>query len=187
MLFGGDDDDTLFGQNGDDILDGGEGADQMQRAADNDTYFIDNVGDQIFESGGTDKVVASIAFTLPSSIENGTDSGGNLLTGNSGANTMDGDETANAIDGAGGNDILIGRGGDDTLSGGEGIDRINGGTGADTMTGGDGNDIYEVDDANDFVIEASGEGNDRINASADYTNAANVEFLVVSSPMSTWR
>ena len=46
------------------------------------------------------------------------------------------------------------------------------------MTGGDGNDIYEVDDANDVVIEASGEGNDRINASADYTNAANVEFLV---------
>ena len=169
MLFGGDDDDTLFGQNGDDILDDGEGVDQMQRAADNDTYFIDNVGDQIFESGGTDKVVASIAFTLPSSIENGTAAGGNLLTGNSGANTMDGEETANAIDGAGGNDILIGRGGDDTLS------------------GGDGNDIYEVDDANDFVIEASGEGNDRINASADYTNAANVEFLVVSSPMSTWR
>ena len=160
------------------FLDGGEGADQMQRAADNDTYFIDNGGDQIFESGGTDKVVASIAFTLPSSIENGTAAGGNLLTGNSGANTMDGDETANAIDGAGGNDILIGRGGDDTLSGGESIDRINGGTGADTMTGGDGNDIYEVDDANDFVIEASGEGNDRINASADYTNAANVEFLV---------
>jgi Ca2+-binding RTX toxin-like protein len=177
-LFGDDGDDTLFGQDGDDILDGGAGADQMQGAADDDTYFIDNVGDQIFESNGTDKVVASIAFTLPSSIENGTAIGGNLLTGNSAANTLDGDETANAITGGGGNDIFLGRGGDDTLTGGSGIDRINGGTGADTMTGSGGNDIYEVDNTNDIVIEASGEGNDRINASADYTNVANVEFLV---------
>jgi len=178
MLFGDGDDDTLFGQDGDDILDGGEGADQMQGAADNDTYFIDNVGDQIFESGGTDKVVASIAFTLPSSIENGTAVGGNLLTGNSTANSLDGDDAANALDGAGGNDTLIGRSGDDTLTGGDGVDRLNGGTGADTMTGGDGNDIYEVDNVNDVVIEAAGEGIDRINASADYTNVANVEFLV---------
>ena len=139
-LFGDSGDDTLFGQNGDDILDGGEGADQMQGAGNVDTYFIDNVGDQIFESGDNDKVAASIEFTLPSSIENGTAAGGNLITGKSGANTIGGDETANLIDGAGGNDILIGRSGDDTLTGGDGVDRIS--------------------------------------VSADYTNLANVEFLV---------
>ena len=47
------------------------------------------------------------------------------------------------------------------------------------MAGGDGNDIYDVDDVNDVVIEASGEGTDRINAPpSTYTNVANVEFLV---------
>lgn len=170
--------DTLLGEDGNDFLDGGEGADQMQGAVGDDTYVIDNAGDQIFETSGTDKVIAHIAFTLPSSIENGTAVGAGLLTGNSGANILDGDSAGNNLAGASGADIILGRDGADTLTGGADADRLNGGSGADTLIGGTGNDIYDVENVGDIVTELSGEGTDRVNTMVDFTNPANVEFFV---------
>ena len=177
-VFGGNGDDTLIGADGDDVLDGGAGADQLAGQVGNDRYVIDDAGDTIFETSGEDTVVASIAFTLPSAIENGEAIGTGLLTGNSGANTLLGDIQANALSGAGGDDILVGRGGDDVLTGGAGFDRLNGGSGADTMSGGDGDDIYTVDDVGDVVNELADEGVDRINAFVDFANPDSVEFLV---------
>src|SRR5207244_1644515 len=68
------------------------------------------------------------------------------------------------------NDLLLGTAGDDVL---------NGGTGADAMIGRTGNDWYYVDNAGDIVVEQTGEGSDRVFASASYTLAAgqSVELL----------
>lgn len=184
---GGAGDDTLLGGDGDDVLDGGAGADRMQGAVGDDTYVIDDAGDEIFETSGTDRVIAEIAFTLPDVIENGTATGAAQLTGNSTANMLDGDADANRLAGVGGDDVLIGGGGDDiliggagadTLNGDAGVDRLVGGSGADAMSGGAGNDIYDVENAGDTVTEAAGQGVDRINVFIDYVNAANVEFLI---------
>lgn len=80
-----------------------------------------------------------------------------------------GDDTLTAPDSS--KWYLFGGEGDDALTGNIGADTLNGGSGADHMAGGAGNDIYYVDDAGDTVVEASGQGNDKVYASVDY-NAA---------------
>ncbi len=47
--------------------------------------------------------------------------------------------------------------------------------GADVMAGGTGNDVYYVDSADDRIIEAAGQGIDKICSTVDYTLAAGVE------------
>ena len=47
--------------------------------------------------------------------------------------------------------------------------------------GGTGNDTYVVDSAGDVVVEAAGEGTDRVYAYVNYTLGANVENLTLSS------
>jgi trimeric autotransporter adhesin len=63
------------------------------------------------------------------------------------------------------------------FTGTTGADSITGSTGADTMIGYAGDDTYTVNDAGDVVTEALNEGIDTVNASIDYTLAANVEKL----------
>jgi Ca2+-binding RTX toxin-like protein len=60
---------------------------------------------------------------------------------------------ADTLDGLAGNDSLSGLGGDDVLIGGAGID---------TLVGGPGNDVFVVDLLTDVVVEAPGEGRDRV-------------------------
>jgi len=175
---GGDGDDILLGQNGNDVLDGEAGADDMRGGIGDDVYVVDDAGDSIVETSGFDKVVAKIAFTLPSSIEEGDAVGGGLLTGNGGDNGLRGDDADNSMEGMDGDDILVGRAGDDVLDGGADNDRLNGGSGDDVMIGGDGDDKYAVDDAGDQVIEEASGGKDRINVTVDFVNPENVEFLV---------
>ena len=83
------------------------------------------------------------------------------------------------INGLGGNDILTGNASADTMYGGAGNDQINGAGGVDTLVGGIGNDIYTVDNGGDMVVENAGEGIDLVNASANYTLAANIEQLTM--------
>lgn len=246
----------LDGGAGEDMLDGGAGADVMAGGADDDSYVVDNAGDQVIEAvgGGVDIVRTSLSsLTLADGVEDlsYTGSGGFAGTGNALDNSMYGKAGADALyglegddklvggagadllDGGAGRDqvdytksaaitvnlvtnvnrggeaegdrlvgietvigsnyadsitggddplmgdILYGRGGDDLLAGGAGDDQLDGGSGNDVLRGGTGNDLYVVYEAGDQVVEAAGEGRDRIRTAAtSYTLGANVEELV---------
>ncbi|MER9131607.1 calcium-binding protein [Mesorhizobium sp. M0768] len=135
----------------------------------NDTYYVDNAGDRVYEAvgGGNDKVLASVSHALlaGSQIEL-------LATTNASGTTainLTGNEFAQSIQGNAGANI------------------INGGGGADTMTGYGGNDTYYVDNAGDRVYEAVGGGNDKVLASVSHALLAGsqIELLATSNPSGT--
>jgi len=175
-LYGNGGDDTLIGSAGADRLDGGTGADLMRGGAGNDTYIVDNAGDQVIElaGGGIDTVRTTLNLIgLASQVEDLTFVG----TGNFQAfgNTLD-----NFIIGAAGNDTIWGDAGNDTLYGRGGNDMLIGGTGADLMNGGAGDDRYDVDNVGDTVVEMANQGNDIVYSTISYTLGANVENLQLS-------
>jgi serralysin len=147
----------LVGNAGNNILNGGAGVDIMEGGGGDDTYVVDNAGDQVIEAAnaGTDTVQSSISFALGADFENLT------LTGSAAINA-----TGNAI----GN----------TIGGNSGNNTLDGGLGADKMSGGGGNDIYVVDDAGDQAIETAGAGTDTVQSSVSFTLGANVENLTLT-------
>jgi len=78
--------------------------------------------------------------------------------------------------GGAGTDRLVGGTGGDRLVGDAGDDRLAGGAGADRLLGGAGADTYHVDDAGDRVVEAVGDGSDRVYSSASWSMAAHQEI-----------
>ena len=110
----------------------------MIGGAGNDTYFVDNAGDAVFEIAGegNDAVFASVHYGL---VGERGDPGAAGQRRPAGLRQQRG----NAIFGNTGNNLL------------------NGGGGADTMIGGAGNDTYFVDNAGDAVIENAGAGHRR--------------------------
>jgi Ca2+-binding RTX toxin-like protein len=163
---GNDLDNVLTGNWRSNTLNGGVGADTMAGGMGQDVYHVDNVGDVIVEAlnEGIDDVISTISYVLGANLENLELLGSAAIdaTGNSLGNELFGNSGANILDGGGGNDTLNGRGG------------------ADTMIGGTGNDIYFVDTVGDQVIEATGEGTDRVNSSVSYILVANVENLTLT-------
>jgi hypothetical protein len=129
---------TLRGNGGDDSLIGRTG---------HDYYFIDSVGDAVYElaSEGTDTIeVSSLAnYTLANNIERLVlgDVGAFNGTGNSLANILTGNAGSNSLSGAAGNDSLFGNDGNDTLLGAIGSS-TGGLSEIDTLTGGAGNDVF---------------------------------------------
>ena len=103
----------------------------------NDTYFVENTGDVVYEklNEGTDTVSSRLTYILPANVENLILTGTAAIngTGNSAANVITGNSAANKLNGLAGNDILNGANGNDLL---------NGGAGTNTLTGGLGNDIF---------------------------------------------
>lgn len=110
----------LTGGAGEDTLDGGAGADVLTGGGGNDTYYVDNVGDQVVEAagGGTDTVHTTVSWTLTagSEIEKVVADGTTniALTGNAHAAELDGNAGVNRLDDGGAADTLIGGGGPDT-------------------------------------------------------------------------
>ncbi|MCU7251073.1 M10 family metallopeptidase C-terminal domain-containing protein, partial [Pseudomonas koreensis] len=147
----------ITGNIGNNILDGAGGVDTLVGLTGDDTYVIDEIGDQIIEQAneGHDRVLAWNSFVLSANVEDGQ------LMGNA-ALSLYGNELDN---------VLTGNSGDNTL---------NGGVGADTMIGGDGVDTYYVDNVGDVIIEtdASPTAYDRVFSSIDYTLGGNVENLL---------
>jgi Ca2+-binding RTX toxin-like protein len=91
----------------------------MLGGAGNDTYFVDNAGDVVFENAndGTDSVLASVNCTLTANVEALVLQGsGNLAgTGNTLANSIFGNAGNNQLDGGAGVDVLTGNTGNDTF------------------------------------------------------------------------
>jgi Ca2+-binding RTX toxin-like protein len=141
-------------------LNGGAGADTLAGGVGNDTYAVDNLGDVVTENlnEGTDRVNASLSWTLGANLENLT------LTGTA------------AINGVGNerNNQLTGNGASNVLTGGMGNDTLNGGAGADILDGGNGNDTY---------LFGRGSGADVVN---DYDlTPNNIDALTVGSGIAT--
>ena len=154
--------DSLYGYDGNDTLNGGTGNDTMAGGTGNDTYIVDSAGDVVIEAAGAgiDSVNASVSYTLGANVENLILSRHGDQRDRQRSRTMSSTATATPTPcpDSPATTALYGYGGNDTL---------NGGTGNDTMAGGTGNDTYVVDSAGDVVIEAAGEGTDRVNASVE--------------------
>jgi Ca2+-binding RTX toxin-like protein len=164
---------TLTGLAGNDTLDGGAGADTLDGGDGNDTYAVDNAGDVLVDTAGTDTVRSAIDWTLATGFEHLTFTGAGAFSGT-------GNAEANSLTGSSGNDTLRGLGGNDTLNGEGGNDSLVGGAGNDSMTGGAGDDIYVVEDAGDVVTESFNAGTDTVRSSlASYTLGYAVEHLVL--------
>ena len=168
---------TITGNAGANILDGKAGADILIGGTGNDTYIVDNAGDKVFDTSGTDTVRASVSFVLGSGVENLVLTGaGNINgTGNSGNNTIAGNDAANVLTGLDGADTLNGGGGNDTLDGGND-------TFADAMAGGLGDDTYIVDEFSDIpgITEIAGQGTDTVRGSVGVTLGNAIENLVLT-------
>ena len=117
-LRGGEGDDALGGGDGDDLLDGEAGADALRGGDGNDLYIVDDLGDDVLDTGGFDTVETSVTFRVRQSGVERVEA------------TGEGDIR---IDGAGRTETLVGNDGSNILIGGGAIDRVTGGLGADSF------------------------------------------------------
>jgi len=111
---------SVFGMAGDDLLDGGPGADRMIGGAGDDTYRVDDAGDEVIETttGGWDQIFATTTYQLPEGVE--------LLVLETEGHTARGSRRDDLLVGSWGNDIVLGGAGHDMLQGGSGDDRLEG-------------------------------------------------------------
>ncbi len=146
-LDGGAGNDLLQTGSGNDTLNGGAGVDTLRGGTGDDLYIVDDSLDVVEDApslGGSDTVMSSASYSLPSQIER------LMLVG-----------TAN-INGTG-------TGLNNTLTGNVGANRLDGQGSGDTMSGMAGNDTYVVDSSSDVVIEIDGEGIDTVESSTTYS------------------
>ncbi|HEY8360522.1 MAG TPA: calcium-binding protein [Ramlibacter sp.] len=115
---------ALVGNSGRNILDGAAGADVLSGGKGNDTYRLDNMGDNISgessaSSGGIDTVITSIDYSASRDYVE-------YLVAAEGTAGVDlrGNQLGNRLTGNAGTNILEGAIGADTLTGGSGADRF---------------------------------------------------------------
>lgn len=178
-LIGLEGDDVLVGKAGHDQLSGGTGADLMLGGAGDDTYAVDDAGDEVLEnaSEGHDTVdSALLTYTLPEHVEDLN------VQGIAGSASVTGNALGNTITLAPllGSSVVLGLGGDDAISTAQGNDTLDGGEGVDQLAGGFGDDTYLVDDAGDFITEYLDSGTDRVFSTAiSFDLRSSIEHLTL--------
>ena len=153
-LIGNEFDNLITGNAGSNVLDGGGGVNTLSGLAGNDWYFVRNPNDRVIEApgDGDDRVFAAVSYTLTA---------GQAI------------ESLSTTDDAGVAAIgLIGNEFDNLITGKLASNVLDGGGGVNTLSGLAGNDWYFVRNPNDRVIEAPGDGDDRVFAAVSYTLTA---------------
>jgi Ca2+-binding RTX toxin-like protein len=110
----------------------------MSGGAGNDTYFIDDTADLVFENAneGSDAAFATVNYALTANVET-------LVLQGSANLSATGNALANSI---------YGNSGDNTLDGGAGADMLTGNTGSDTF-------VFRAGQANgDVILDFAGNG-----------------------------
>ncbi|MDJ0951533.1 MAG: Calx-beta domain-containing protein, partial [Alphaproteobacteria bacterium] len=191
-LFGSANDDSLSGGAGNDTMGGNTGNDLLDGGPDSDTAVFDVGIDNVVsaditnsveietESEGTDTLV-DVEFVefngITFALVEGTNEGGDALSGGDGRDFIVGGDGNDSLSGLGDGDALFGGAGGDTLDGGSGNDLLNGGTGNDDIVGGEGSDTavfagnladYSFDVRDGTLIVSGADGTD---------NVTGVEFL----------
>ena len=137
----------ITGTAGDDVLTGTVLHDRLSGGAGNDTYRIDDAGDEVIEAAneGNDTVESSVDYTLGTNLENLTLTGA-AITG-----------TGNALD-----NRLAGNALDNTLAGGAGMDtyRLSRHSGSDLVIDSGANRIQLVDGLGFDDLAATRDGDD---------------------------
>ncbi|MDQ6438139.1 Ig-like domain-containing protein [Mesorhizobium sp. LHD-90] len=173
---------TVSGLDSDgDILRGTAGIDNIFAGGiGSDRYFVDDSTDTVTEltgEGTSDRVLTSVSFTLGAGQEieflETSDASGTTalnLRGNALGQTIEGNDGDNVLH-DGGTGPLPGYDGD-----------------PDLLIGHDGDDVYVVYLAGATVVEAAGEGIDRLSAGGNYvlTSGASIERLNTTSLFATY-
>ncbi|BDG73147.1 calcium-binding protein [Roseomonas fluvialis] len=151
---GNESNNQVIGKGGADTFWGGAGNDRMQGQDGADHLFGEDGTDALF--GGT---------------------GADVLDGGTGRDTLQGQDSNDTM--FGGSDSI-----QDVLYGGNGADWLDGGLGLDFMYGGLGNDIYVASQQAEGIIEAPGQGIDRVIARGGgaFALPVNVEQLDLDGP-----
>ncbi|PWJ09848.1 calcium-binding protein [Jannaschia seohaensis] len=178
-------DDYVEGDAGDTLFVSGSGEDTLIGGADDDVMIFEDDG---FDGAG--EAYQGIVLTMTGAGEGTVVDGWGFTDTFSGFARFEGGALDDIFVGAGGRDLFAGNlgaddmsggGGNDTLLGGEGDDLLDGGLGRDVMEGGVGDDVYRVDDRRDVVVENSGEGIDRIEATSDVVlGSSEIEVVELS-------
>jgi Ca2+-binding RTX toxin-like protein len=140
---------TVFGDAGNDTMQGNAAEeDVLDGGSDIDTLT--------FRTGPAVTLALNQSFENDGAAFGDAYSGFEIILGsNTGADMIRGDSAANTITGYGGNDTLDGAGGSDVLRGGNGADRMTGGAASDTFL------YYTLDECGDTITDYSNvAGND---------------------------
>lgn len=128
LIYANGDDDQVIGGPGNDILDALGANTTLTGGIGNELFDVNDPTDVVDPSGfGSDTILSSVSYTLPTLVDILT------LTGSANLTATGNSDAANLITGNSGNDVLIAGSGSDTLVSGTGVDFLVGGFGEDTF------------------------------------------------------